>query len=103
MPVSGGIYSPVRPPQVDTSIGLAYYSPYACFKPGKAGMRFRTRISIVGILVSIIAALLSAMLTAGSDVRMVLVLTIFFSGFAGGASLTALISSLKHRNREDGG
>jgi hypothetical protein len=64
-------------------------------------MRVKTRISIVGIIVSIIAALLSAMLSAGSDVRLAFVLTVFFSGFAGGASLVALISGLKNRNKEE--
>jgi hypothetical protein len=63
-------------------------------------MRAKTRISIVGILVSIIAALLSAMLSADSDVRLAFVLTVFFSGFAGGASLVSIISDIKCRNRE---
>ena len=63
-------------------------------------MRVRTRISIVGILVSIIAALLSAMLTTGSDVRLAFILTVFFSGFAGGASLVSIISDIRCRNRE---
>jgi len=66
-------------------------------------MTVKTRISIVGILVSIIAALLSAMLTADSDVRLVFVLTVFFSGFMGGASLVALINGIKRRNREEKG
>jgi hypothetical protein len=66
-------------------------------------MTVKTRISIAGILVSIIAALLSAMLTLDSDVRLVFVLTVFFSGFAGGASLVALINGLKRRNREEKG
>jgi hypothetical protein len=64
-------------------------------------MRVRTRISIAGILVSVIAALLSAMLSSGSEVRLVFVLTVFFSGFAGGASLAALICGIKHRNSEE--
>jgi len=63
-------------------------------------MRVRTRISIVGILVSIIAALLSAMLSSGSDVRLAFILTVFFSGFAGGASLVSIISDIRCRNRE---
>ena len=64
-------------------------------------MRVRTRISIVGILVSIIAALLSAMLSSGSDVRLAFVLTVFFSGFAGGASLVSIISDIRCRKREE--
>ncbi len=64
-------------------------------------MRVKTRISIVGIMVSIIAALLSAMLSAGSDVRLVFVLTVFFSGFAGGAALVALISGIKQGKSEE--
>ena len=63
-------------------------------------MRVRTRISIVGILVSIIAALLSAMLATGSEVRLAFVLAVFFSGFAGGASLMSIISDIRCRNRE---
>jgi len=63
-------------------------------------MRVRTRISIVGILVSISAALLSAMLSSGSDVRLAFILTVFFSGFAGGASLVSIISDIRCRNRE---
>ena len=64
-------------------------------------MRIRTRISIAGILVSIIAALLSAMLSAGSEIRLAFVLTVFFSGFAGGASLVTIIKDIKSRNREE--
>jgi hypothetical protein len=63
-------------------------------------MRVRTRFSIVGILLSIIAALLSAMLSSGSDVRLAFILTVFFSGFAGGASLVSIISDIRCRNRE---
>lgn len=65
-------------------------------------MRVRTRISIVGILVSIIAALLSSMLSTGSEVRLAFVLTVFFSGFTGGASVVSIISDIKCRNREKG-
>ena len=64
-------------------------------------MRVKTRISIIGIMVSIVAALLSVMLASGSDVRLAFVLTIFFSGFAGGASLVSIISDIRCRNREE--
>ena len=62
-------------------------------------MRVRTRISIVGILLSIVAALLSSMLSTGSEVRLAFVLTVFFSGFAGGASVVSIISDIRCRNR----
>ena len=64
-------------------------------------MRVKTRISIVGILISVITALLSAMLYTGSEVRPAFVLTVFFSGFTGGASLVALISGIKYRKCEE--
>jgi hypothetical protein len=65
-------------------------------------MRTKTRLSIIGLLVSIIAALISGMLSVGSEARLPLILTLFFSGMAGGASLVALIYNLKYRNRGDG-
>ena len=64
-------------------------------------MRVRTRISIIGILVSVITALLSAMLYTGSNVGPAFILTLFFSGFTGGAALAALITGIKFRNKEE--
>ena len=64
-------------------------------------MRARSRISIIGIILSIVTALLAAMASTGSTVRIPLVLTIFFSGFAGGASLAVLISGLRYRKKEE--
>ena len=40
------------------------------------------------------------MLSSGSDVRLAFILTVFFSGFAGGASLVSIISDIRNRNRE---
>jgi len=41
------------------------------------------------------------MLASGSEVRLTFVLTVFFSGFAGGASIVSIISGIKYRNREE--
>ena len=92
-------------PPVDTAGDVGYYSPVVRPPPGawtgEVMMRVKTRISIIGVLVSIIAALISAMLASGSEVRLAFVLMVFCSGFAGGASLVSLICNFKYRDREE--
>jgi hypothetical protein len=64
-------------------------------------MTRKTRLPFLGLLLSIIAALISGMLSVGSETKLPLVLILFFSGMAGGASLVALIYNVKYRSRGD--
>lgn len=54
-------------------------------------MKRRRRIALTGLVICVASGLLSAMTCIGSEARLVHVLTIFFSGFGGGASLVALV------------
>jgi hypothetical protein len=64
-------------------------------------MKVKTRLSIVGVFVSVITALLSVMLSAESNTKMALVLTLYFSGMAGGASIVSLFCRLKYGKSEE--
>ena len=54
-------------------------------------MKGRRRIALAGLVICIAAGLISAVDVIGSEARLVHVLTIFFSGFGGGASLVAFL------------
>jgi hypothetical protein len=54
-------------------------------------MTRRRKISLGGLILCIVAGFFSSVYVIGSEARLVQVLTIFFSGFGGGASLVAFI------------
>jgi hypothetical protein len=56
-------------------------------------MNIRRRVSLVVLAASILAGVISSLLIVGTQARLVHVLTMYFSGFAGGASLAAFIAS----------
>jgi hypothetical protein len=53
----------------------------------------KQRMSVAGMIIGIGAGIISSVLVVGREARLVDVLTVFFSGFAGGASFVALIRS----------
>jgi hypothetical protein len=55
----------------------------------------KRRIALVGVIVSIFAGIVSGMSMIGSEAKIPHILIVFFSGFAGGASLVAVIK--KHQ------
>jgi hypothetical protein len=57
----------------------------------EAQLTTRQKISIFGISLAIIVGIVSALTVIGREARLPDVLTIFCAGFAGGASLVALI------------
>jgi hypothetical protein len=70
-------------------------------KPKQKGIIMATkknRIYLIVLAVSIMAGLLSSVLNYGKEAGMALLLTIFFTGFAGGASLTAWISAKRKKD-----
>jgi len=54
-------------------------------------MNTRQRISVIALVASILAGIISSVLVVGRFARLVDVLTIFCAGFAGGASLVSLV------------
>ena len=58
-------------------------------------MTRKRRIALVGIIVSILAGIASGMSMIGSKTTIPHILIVFFSGFAGGASLAAFVK--KHQ------
>jgi len=57
----------------------------------EAQLTTRQRISLICIFLAIVAGIVSALTVIGREARLPDVLTIFCAGFAGGASLVALI------------
>ena len=60
-------------------------------------MNIRQRLSIIALVASVLAGVISSLLVVGREARLVDVLTIFFSGFAGGASLASFIMGRSKR------
>ncbi|MFH1143176.1 MAG: hypothetical protein V1774_01365 [Candidatus Eisenbacteria bacterium] len=59
-------------------------------------MTARERFALLGIGISVIAGIVSALATLGGPTRLVDVLLLYFAGFGGGASLVALLRRTRH-------
>ena len=56
----------------------------------------KSKLYLIGIVVSILAGFLSLFLIKGNETGVAPLITIFFTGFAGGASLTAYVSDWRN-------
>jgi hypothetical protein len=54
-------------------------------------MSLRQRIALVGLALGIASGLTAAVVSIGAEVRWAGILTLYFSGFAAGASLVAFL------------
>ncbi len=60
-------------------------------------MKLKKRVALIGIIISIVAGLISGIDVIGEIAKTPNVLIIFFSGMAGGASLVSYISKTKRQ------
>ncbi len=63
--------------------------------------RIKKRLLLIGIIISIIGAFLSLLFMDGKEVGLASLITIFVTGFGGGASLTAYITGIKNDRKKN--
>jgi len=62
-------------------------------------MDTKTKLKLVAMIIFTLSAFLSAF-TLTEEVRLVIVLTLFFGGFGAGASLVSFIKDMKDKKRD---
>jgi predicted MFS family arabinose efflux permease len=63
--------------------------------------RIKNKLLLIAVIISILGAFISLFFMDGQEVGLASLITIFVTGFAGGASLTAYITEIKKENKKN--
>jgi len=63
--------------------------------------RNKNKLLLIAVIISILGAFISLFFMDGQEVGLASLITIFVTGFAGGASLTAYVSGVRKENTKN--